>query len=220
VSRRPALAASEHAPHARAASDGRVRRGERSRDAIVQALYELIGAGALAPTAQQVAERAGVGLRSVFRHFRDMESLFAEVDAKLLREVQPFAFEPPAQGSLAERVAALAARRAQLFERIAPYKRSGNAQRPASPFLRARHAELVRRLRAALRGWLPELANAPLELAAAIELVSSFEAWDRLRVDQRLSRERAEATLARAVLTLIAPLARQRSDTPKRKAHV
>ena len=117
------------------ASDGRVRRGERSRDAIVQALFELVGAGALAPTAQQVAERAGVGLRSVFRHFRDMESLFAEVDARLLREVKPFASEPPVSGPLARRVVELAARRAQLFERIAPYKRAGNAQRAASRVL-------------------------------------------------------------------------------------
>ncbi len=193
----------KRAPRASVASDGRVRRGERSRDAIVQALYALIGEGALAPTAQQVAERAGVGLRSVFRHFRDMESLFAEVDAQLLREVKPFAFEPPAQGALASRVAAFAAQRAQLFEQIAPYKRSGNAQRAASPFLRARHAELVRRLRSALWRWLPELEAASVDVAAAIELVSSFEAWDRLRVDQRLSRERAQATLAHAVLTLI-----------------
>jgi AcrR family transcriptional regulator len=185
-----------------------VRRSQRSRAAIVQALFALIGEGALAPTAQQVAERAGVGLRSVFRHFRDMESLFAEVDALLLREIEPFASEPPAQGALASRVNALAARRARLFERIAPYKRSGNAQRPASPFLRARHAELVRRLRAALWLWLPELATAPAEIAAAIELFSSFEAWDRLRVEQRLSRERAQATLARGVQTLIAPYGR------------
>jgi AcrR family transcriptional regulator len=210
MSERRALAAAarQRAPHAGEASDGRVRRGERSREAIVQALFELIGEGALAPTAQQVAERAGVGLRSVFRHFRDMESLFAEVDALLLREVKPFASEPPARGTLANRVLALAARRAALFERIAPYKRSGNAQRAASPFLRARHAELVRRLRAALWLWLPELASAPAELAAAIELVSSFEAWDRLRVEQRLSRERAEATLSRVMQTLIEPYGR------------
>jgi AcrR family transcriptional regulator len=193
------------APRVRANSDGRVRRGERSRGAIVKALHALIGAGDLAPTAQQVAERAGVGLRSVFRHFRDMESLFAEVDALLLREVEPFATEPPAQGALATRVRALAARRAWLFERIAPYKRSGNAQRASSPFLRARHVELVRRLRAALWQWLPELAEAPPELAAAIELLTSFEGWDRLRVEQRLSRERAEATLARVVQVLIEP---------------
>ena len=90
------------------ASDGRVRRGERSRDAIVQALFELIGAGATTPTAQQVAQRAGVGLRSVFRHFRDMESLFAEVDARLLREVKPFASESPVSGALAKRVVGLA----------------------------------------------------------------------------------------------------------------
>ncbi len=174
------------------ASDGRVRRGERSRDAIVQALFELVGAGAITPTAQQVAERAGVGLRSVFRHFPDMESLFAEVDARLLREVKPFASEPPVSGPLAKRVVELAARRAQLFERIAPYKRAGNAQRAASPFLRARHARAGAKVcaRRCWR-WLPELEHAPAELADAIELVSSFEAWDRLRSDQRLSRERA-----------------------------
>ena len=47
-------------------SDGRLRRGERSREAIVAALFELVGEGVLQPTAQQVAERAGVGIRSVF----------------------------------------------------------------------------------------------------------------------------------------------------------
>lgn len=192
----------------RGSLDGRVRRGERSRDAIVRALFELIGKGELAPTAQQVAERAGVGLRSVFRHFRDMESLFAEVEVRLLREVEPLASEPPAQGPLARRILELAARRARLFERIAPYKRSANAQRAASAFLRARHAELVKRLRAALWLWLPELASAPTEIAAAVELMSSFEAWDRLRCDQRLSRERAQATLARSVALLIKPFGR------------
>jgi AcrR family transcriptional regulator len=190
------------------AIDGRARRAERSRGAILQALFELIGEGSLSPTAQQVAERAGVGLRSVFRHFRDMESLFAEVDARLLRELEPLAKGLPVQGPLAYRVRELAARRAKLFERIAPYKRSANAQRAASPFLTARHAELVRRLRAALRRWLPELASVPEETAAAIELLCSFEAWDRLRADQRLSRERAQTTVARAVLTLIEPFGR------------
>jgi AcrR family transcriptional regulator len=190
------------------ALDGRARRAERSRGAILQALFELIGEGALTPTAQQVAERAGVGLRSVFRHFRDMESLFAEVDARLLRELEPLAKGPPAQGPLAHRVRELAARRAKLFERIAPYKRSANAQRAGSAFLSARHAELVRRLRSALRRWLPELAAAPEQTAAAVELLCSFEAWDRLRADQRLSPERAQATVARAVLSLIEPSAR------------
>ena len=43
-----------------AASDGRLMRSERSRAGIVQALYELVGEGSLEPTADHVAERAGV----------------------------------------------------------------------------------------------------------------------------------------------------------------
>ena len=73
--------------------DGRVLRGEKSRESIVDALFELVGEGVLAPTAQQVAERAGVGLRSVFRHFSDMERLFAAMDARLGAEVIPLLLE-------------------------------------------------------------------------------------------------------------------------------
>jgi AcrR family transcriptional regulator len=184
-------------------TDGRLRRGERSREAIVTALFELVGEGMLQPTAQQVAERAGVGIRSVFRHFADMDRLYATMDERLSADARPILREGARQGSLRERVRGLVARRARLYERIAPYKRSANVQRWRSEFLRARHANLVRELRADLLRSLPELAEAPAEVLEAIDLVSSFEAWDRLRSDQRLSRERAEATLERALLALV-----------------
>jgi len=54
------------------AVDGRVRRSQRSRASMVQALFDLVGEGILQPTGQQVAERARVGLRTVFRHFSDL----------------------------------------------------------------------------------------------------------------------------------------------------
>jgi AcrR family transcriptional regulator len=190
---------SNHAP----SSDGRLRRGERSREAIVAALFELVGEGVLQPTAQQVAERAGVGIRSVFRHFDDMDSLFAAMDEQLSAELLPILRERAAGGSLRERARALAQRRARLFERIGPYKRSANVQRWRSNFLRTRHALLVRELRADLLRSLPELEEAPTETLEAIDLVACFEAWDRLRSDQRLSRERAEATLESALLALL-----------------
>ena len=56
-------------------ADGRRLRSERSRQAIIDAMLKLVEEGVLVPTAQQVSERAGVGIRSVFRHFSDMESL-------------------------------------------------------------------------------------------------------------------------------------------------
>ena len=186
----------------RVSMDGRLRRGERSREAIVAALFELVGEGVLQPTAQQVAERAGVGIRSVFRHFDDMDRLFATMDERLSADAWPILREQ-ATGSLRERTRALVRRRARLFERIGPYKRSANVQRWRSNFLRTRHAGLVRELRSDLLRSLPELEEAPAETLDAIDLLASFEAWDRLRSDQRLSRERAEATLERALLVLL-----------------
>src|SRR3989304_5263636 len=58
-------------------ADGRSARAARTRDAVVEALLTLIEEGDLRPTAQRVAEHARVSLRSVFQHFRDLESLFA-----------------------------------------------------------------------------------------------------------------------------------------------
>src|SRR5215510_1848302 len=104
------------------ASDGRVRRGERSGHAIVEAMIDLVGDGILEPTAQQVAARAGVGIRTVFRRFSDMESLFAEMSTRVQAEVLPILLDGAPRGDLVERARALVARRVAFFERIARYK--------------------------------------------------------------------------------------------------
>lgn len=189
-----------------AAADGRVRRGERSEQAIVDALHALIGEGILEPTAQQVAARAGVGIRTVFRRFRDMESLFAAIGARMQVEALPLLTAGLPSGDVDQRVRVLVGRRVAFFERIAPFKRSANLKRWRSPFLGRGHARLVRGLRADLLDWLPELRQAPDALVDALELATSFEAWDRLRTEQRLGRERAQAALERIVLGLVKEL--------------
>lgn len=186
-----------------APADGRVRRSQRSRDAIADALFELVGEGVLEPTAHQVAERARVGIRSVFRHFSDMEALYTTVDARLVAEVAPLLRDLPLEAPLGERAAALVRERATLFERIAPYKRASNLKRWRSPVLTGYHRKLVATLRARLLGWLPELAGAPAETLEALDQATSFEAWDRLRSEQRLGRERARAAMERAVHALV-----------------
>jgi AcrR family transcriptional regulator len=184
-------------------SDGRQRRSERSREAIVQALFDLVGEGILQPTAQQVAETAGVGIRSVFRHFADMDSLFAEMDARLQAEAHPLLRGDPPEADASKRARALVLRRIAFFEKIAPYKRAGTIQRWRSEFLRGQHGVLVRALRADLLRWLPELRRAPADLVEAFDLVLSFEAWDRLRTDQRLGCGRARDVMLRTVLALL-----------------
>ena len=190
------------------ASDGRVRRAQRSGQAIVDALIELVGEGIVEPTAQQVAARARVGIRTVFRRFSDMESLFREMSTKVQGEVLPLLLDGGPSGKLPDRARALVARRVVFFERIARYKRAANVRRLRSPYLRDRHKELVTLLRAELLRWLPECRKAPTALLDALELATSFEAWERLRNEQRLGVERAHAAVEQVVLTLIAEVNR------------
>lgn len=187
-------------------TDGRRRRSERSREAIVQALFDVVGAGQLRPPARVVAERAGVDIRTVFRHFADMETLYAEMNERLRREAEPLLSSESPTGTLPERVERLVEERVAFFERIAPYKRSGDLQRRDSPFLQDQHQLLMRELRANLRRWLPELAEAPAALLDALDLATSFEAWDRLRTLQRLGRERAQSAMARLARSLASEL--------------
>jgi len=183
--------------------DGRVQRSVRSRARIVDALVELVQEGELLPTGEQVAARAGVGLRTVFRHFEDMESLHAEVDARVARAVRPLLDTTLTEGSLEERIDSLVQQRSAVFERIAPFKHSGDTQRWRSAFLQEAHARMVRTLRKQLREVLPELDNLDPPLQQVVELLTSFAAWDSLRSDQGMGRERAEDSIRNAVLALM-----------------
>jgi len=198
-------------------TDGRIRRAARSRAAIEDALFALVGEGVIQPTVQDVATRAGVAMRSVFRHFSDMESLFASVDVRLRQEALALLNAPNLRANLSDRISAIARQRARIFEHIAPYKRAGDVQRWRSPYVQGQQAQLVDELRARLHTWLPELDAAPAEVQEAVELTLSFESWDRLRRLQSLGTTRATAVLDRMVRTLlgVAPRARR---APTRRA--
>ena len=193
--------------------DGRALRSARSRAAIESALYALVGEGVMDPTAHEVAVRAGVALRSVFRHFSDRDRLFASLDARLRQEALPLVRDARPGDPLPVRVHDLIEQRAKLFDRIAPYKRSADLQRGRSPFIQGQHLHLVRELRAGLLRWLPELATAPSAVRDGVELATSFEAWVRLRNEQRLSRARAVAVVEHLVTTLLPDARRARKES-------
>jgi len=187
--------------------DGRLRRSERSRELIADALYELLGEGDIEPSAQKVADRAGVGIRTVFRLFSDMDALYATVNARLEFEVAPIFRSAPSEGTTVdERAEALINERAAAFERAGIYLRFTNRNRDRSEFLVSHYRKLTVRLRERLLAWIPELRGAAPALVDALEQATSFEAWDRLRNDQRLSRPSAKAAMSFATVSLLARL--------------
>lgn len=183
-------------------SDGRRRRGLDNRARIVAAMLDLIRDGVATPSAEQVASRADVGLRTVFRHFQDMDSLYREMSVAIETELRGIMLQPFRSDRWEDRLYELIERRAEGFERIAPFRRASAAVRHRSRFLSSDHDRLSRTLRDIL------VRSAPTGIAPerleALDLLLSFEAWSRLRQEQGLSPERAREVLESTVRKLMA----------------
>jgi AcrR family transcriptional regulator len=193
-------AAAAPEPHA----DGRRRRAADSRARIVQAMLEMVHAGDISPAAEEVAARAEVGLRTVFRHFRDRESLYREMAAVIEAELQSILDEPLRGRDWRARVREMLARRAAVYETIAPFKRAADVHRHGSAFLAASHARLVSSSREILRRELPAEVARDRNGFEAIDLLLSYEAWSRVRREQGLGPRRAAEVLGLALEKLLA----------------
>lgn len=189
-------------------TDGRRARAERNRDAVVEAILDLLCEGVEHPTTEAIADRSGVSVRSVFRHFDDLESLHA---AAVDRHTERIAglFEPPdATGPLDDRIDALAARRSRLFEEMTPVRRVGERLRGRSAVIDER-LELARRL---LRSQLEQLFDPELrelrgaarrDLLDALEAAASWSTWRLLRAEQGCSVARARTVMTRTLTALL-----------------
>jgi len=169
--------------------DGRRQRSERSREAIINAMLELVEEGILVPTAQQVSDRAGVGIRSLFRHFSDMESLFARADEKGREGYLALFAGGDRNGSLQERIAHAVECRAAAYEALKNTILSTQAQLWRYEVLRNNYARYQRGLRKDLEDWLPELKELAPGRREAVDAAASFETWHRLRYHQGLGKK-------------------------------
>jgi AcrR family transcriptional regulator len=185
-------------------TDGRRRRGMDNRARIVAAMLELIHSGQMAPSAEQVAARADVGLRTVFRHFQDMDSLYREMSVVIEAELRAIVERPFRAEGWQARLMELIDRRALAFEKIAPFKRASDSVRHRSRFLDDDQQRLVAALRDILLRELPPAVTQNTPMLEILDLLLSFEAWSRLRREQGLTPKRARKVLEAAVRTLIA----------------
>ena len=185
-------------------TDGRRRRGQDNRASIVSAMLELVGAGDVSPSGEAVAARARVGLRTVFRHFKDMDSLYAEMSLAISAQVLAAADRPFVATDWRGRVIELVGRRAAVFEAITPYRRASEAFRHRSAFLDGGAMSMAGALREILKRELPsDLATDDVRLET-LDLLLSYESWSRLRREQGLSPARAQGVMEGAVAVLIA----------------
>lgn len=182
-------------------TDGRRRRSDESRRRIALAMLELVREGETEPSAELVASRAGVGRRTVFRLFDDMDGVYREMHAVMMERLAPELETPIAGTTWRARLEQMVERRARVFEQMLPIKSAADAHRHRSKFLQAEHRKLTRMLREGLAQILPASLGKG-ETVEGLELLLSFEAWRRLRQDQGLSARQAVAVVRRAVASL------------------
>ena len=185
------------------AGDGRTARARRTRTAIVDALLSLLDDGDLQPTANRIAERAGISLRLIYHHFGDLDSLFRAVaerqHERIARLWRPVDVSLP----LPERIDAFVDQRIAILDLITAVRRAGQVHEASSREIQ----ETYRQAQAAGRAEIAVTFAAELRTLPAAEresLVNGLQGvlgwgfWNDLHI-AGLDRDEARAT----VLTLL-----------------
>ena len=168
--------------------DGRRLRSVTSQNIIVDAMMVLIQRGILEPTAQQVADEAGIGIRTVFRQIQDKENLFLKMDEKVratLQETLKRAANP--RGNLEKRIEGLIELEAELFENNLQFLRATLANKWKYNTLQKNYDRNQRNIKSLLYTWIPELKNLSESKQILLTSVNSAGYWIELRENLVLS---------------------------------
>ncbi len=187
--------------------DGRSLRREGNRQAVLDALVELFGERRFQPGTAEIADRAGISPRSLFRYFDDLDDLVHAAIEQNLAAARPLLHhEVDAGAPTGEKIAGIVAARSRLFEATGPAARAARACAHRHAAVAAQIHESRSYLRHQLaRTFAAELAGDRAVLLHALDALCSFETWDLLRSDQSMSTRRAAAALTAGLTELLVP---------------
>ena len=177
-------------------TDGRRLRSERTKQYIIEAYLALLRHNPRPPTASQIAERAGYSVRSLFERFPDLLSLSLAAADQAFAQANTQAAIRNANGDRAARIRTQVETRAQTCEDWLPLWRALVLNQQVSEELRTR----IRRVREAIMArillmYRPELDSVShierRRTLIAIEALTDFESWARMREAAGLSVEEA-----------------------------
>ena len=192
-------------------SDPNRARTARSRAAICEACLDLVQEGVLQPSADQVAERAGVSRRSIFNHFPELTALYDAVVQAGLQRCAPLLEQVPRSLPLGARVAQIAAMSARFHEATTPFRRALVAQALVGPVTEHALGVTRRLLREERDGVAALFADEIGSLAAAdrsevteaLATAVSPAVWEHLRTNRGLSVSRARGVVQRSLLAVL-----------------
>lgn len=184
-------------------SDGRRQRSQRSREKILEAMWALMLEGDMEPSAADIAEKAGVGLRSVFRHFEDMETIHRELVLLAEANVTPLLMRPYESQNWKDQLLELVSRTVDLWDPLRVPHTAVETRRFKSDILmddykRSRMKELSS-IKAVLPADLPNYDTVLLSL----DTILCFSTIRRLREDRNLSLKKTKSVMTHMVEAII-----------------
>jgi len=171
-------------------------------------VLELFAEDVLAPRPEQVAERSGVSLRSVYRYFSDPDELLRAAMARHLERVMPLLrVHEIGAGDLDDRIERFVDARLRLHDAIAPVARAARVASHRNELIREQYDRRTAVLREQIdRHFAPELgAMTPTRrraIASGIDALCQLDGLDHFRVELGYSPART-AEVLRQLLTIL-----------------
>ncbi len=190
-------------------TDGRTARAARTRAAIVDALLSLLEEGDLQPTANRIAERAGISLRLIYHHFGDLEALFHAAAVRQGERIIHLTTPIPSDLPFDERLDLFVLQRSDILEWMTPVRRASLLQEPFSDELRRARDTFVAVGEEHTAGlFAEELALVARErrpvVRAAVAAATGWNFWDALRTSGR-SIDESRAAMRHTLDALLRP---------------
>ncbi len=169
--------------------DGRTMRRNRNRTAVITALLEMIREGDLHPGAAEIADRAGVSHRSIFRYFDDLDDLVRTAIDQAFQDAAPLSTIPdPGSKTLDQRIADLVDARLALFTFVDGTMQLARMRAYSIPSIDEAIAVVAEEFRLQLgEQFAPELALLPQsERAFIVDAVLVLTSYDAYTIHVRL----------------------------------
>jgi AcrR family transcriptional regulator len=187
------------------AVDGRSLRRERNRQDIVDALLGLIENGETEISAALIASKAGLSERSIFRYFDDVNDLYRSVcDLAFSKEIEYALIDDAGVGSLDTKIENFVNQRVRIYtmnEKIAPAARSFAFKNPIIKNQLVVGRKLLRTQ--IIKHFAEELSvfdkQQQQAAVAIIDSLTTFEYYDMMRSDQKMSVQAIKSVLAESI---------------------
>ena len=184
--------------------DGRRLRSERTKQLIIEAFLSLLRESPQMPTAVQIAERAGYSVRSIFERFPDLTALRVAVTDHAIAEARAHAVLRDLDAPRTTRIRSQVEQRAETCERWLPLWRVLSTDASQSPDLQQRITVIrqlaLMRMEMMFKSELSAMVDSDRrKTMLALEALTDFESWARMRELYGLSFDEACGVWIRAI---------------------